>query len=55
MLTDGHTKYSHAPVSIGSVSAVSVTRSLPWPPKNCKIKEINGSKVLKHAPSEKGP
>jgi hypothetical protein len=43
MLTDGHTKYSRAPVSIGLVSVVSVTRGLPWPQKICKIKEINGS------------
>jgi hypothetical protein len=36
-------KYSHAPVSTDSVSAVSVICSLLWPEKNWKIKKINDS------------
>jgi hypothetical protein len=36
-------KYRRAPISIDSVSVVSVIRDSPPPPKNWKIKEINGS------------
>jgi hypothetical protein len=34
---------------------VSVIHSSPWPEKNGKIKEINGSYVSKCPPSENGP
>jgi hypothetical protein len=33
--------YRRAPVSVDSVSAVSVIRDIPRPGKNLKIKEIN--------------
>jgi len=48
--------YSHAPITADSVCAVSVICGLPQPEKkNWKIKEINGSQVSKHVPSENGP
>jgi hypothetical protein len=50
-------KQLHAwpPASTDSVSAFSVIRDSPRPEKNnWKIKEINGSKVPKRAPSENG-
>jgi hypothetical protein len=37
----GKSQYSCAPVSIDSVSAVSVIRGLPQPEKNLQIKQIN--------------
>jgi hypothetical protein len=47
--------YSRAPLSVDSLSAVSVIRDLPQPEKNWKIKKINGLQVSKRAPSENGP
>jgi hypothetical protein len=44
------TLYGCAPVSTDSV-----IRGLLWPPKKWKIKEMCGSQVSKHVPSENRP